>query len=163
LHFLASLPLNYSNIYAGQRVGLIGADLSFLPFSNETFDAFVSESTFHELQIGLDDALHSLMEIVRVLKSGGKLIIIDKLAADRKDLAEYQLELLERDINQELANRRLWGFHDIEDYISLFEKIGLENIRHKIFRPKSYRALTNSLDSKQMLISARSFYKSKMI
>jgi ubiquinone/menaquinone biosynthesis C-methylase UbiE len=124
----------------GQRVALIEADFSFLPFSNEIFDTFVSESTFHELQIGFGEASRSLMEIVRVLKSGGKLIIIDKLATERKDLTEYQLELLEHDVSQELANRRLWGFHDVEDYISLFENIGLENIKHKILRPKSYRA-----------------------
>ena len=53
---------------------LVVADISRLPFSDDSFDWAISVATYHHLQ-GWENQLAALIELKRVLKSGGEAFI----------------------------------------------------------------------------------------
>jgi ubiquinone/menaquinone biosynthesis C-methylase UbiE len=62
--------------YAGKfnyDVNLSVADIRYLPYQNETFDHIITVATYHHLK--RDDQLRALLELKRVLKSGGSAFI----------------------------------------------------------------------------------------
>jgi ubiquinone/menaquinone biosynthesis C-methylase UbiE len=62
--------------YAGKfnyDVNLSVADIRYLPYQNETFDHIIAVATYHHLK--RDDQLRALLELKRVLKSGGSAFI----------------------------------------------------------------------------------------
>lgn len=58
-----------------ERIELHDADLRKLPFDDDTFDCVVSSWAIHNLAAG--DRPQALSEAVRVLKPGGKMLIVD--------------------------------------------------------------------------------------
>lgn len=58
-----------------EKIELHDADLRQLPFDDDTFDCVVSSWAIHNLPAG--DRRQALNEAVRVLKPGGKMLIVD--------------------------------------------------------------------------------------
>lgn len=81
--FLASIDIDPFAISVGKRVydnflraGLLDLDIAdahSLPYRDESFDYIVSHMTMHHI----DDVEKSVSEMVRVLRRGGRIIIID--------------------------------------------------------------------------------------
>jgi len=59
-----------------ERVEVLGGDARRLPFKDATFDIVVSNFVLHELKTGAEREKMS-QEVVRVLKPGGRLALID--------------------------------------------------------------------------------------
>jgi len=59
----------------GTPVELVCTDAAILPFPDESFDFVVSILTFHHLSSGTK--IRTIQEIARVLKKGGKCLIVD--------------------------------------------------------------------------------------
>lgn len=90
------------------------ADAVDLPFSNSIFDAVICEAVFS----ALEDKEKAAKEFMRVLKSGGKLLIIDFVL--RREIAkELQSQM---SFFPCLARTKL-----LEEYIRLFERVGFQN------------------------------------
>ena len=72
----------------GEKAGVsnaeyVLAEAEHLPFADDTFDIVVSRLAFHHFA----DAKEAMREMCRVLKTGGKLVIVD-MAARQEDLRE---------------------------------------------------------------------------
>lgn len=104
-------------------------DLYNLPFPRDSFDAIVMHQVLHYLE----DGARALREAARVLRSGGRLVVVD--------FAPHQLEFL----REEHAHRRL-GFapEAVEQWL---KESGLEFERHRALVPEknSESALTVSV------------------
>jgi ArsR family transcriptional regulator len=87
------------------------ADTFRLPFPAGTNDAGFDAALFHQVLHYLDDPQAALAEAARVLKPGGRILIVD--------FAPHELEFL----RSELAHRRL-GFSD-KEVQGWFEALGL--------------------------------------
>ncbi len=119
---------------ARDRLAKIGAthcqvrlgDVFRLPLTNGAFDAVI----FHQVLHYLDDPPAALREALRVLKSGGRILIAD--------FAPHDLEFL----RTEHAHRRL-GFADREVQ-GWFQSVGL--------KPLSVEALAPSGDSQKLTV-----------
>ncbi len=88
------------------------ADTYRLPFQDGTQDAGFDAVLFHQVLHYLDDPQAAIAEAARVLKSRGRILIVD--------FAPHDLEFL----RDELAHRRL-GFSD-KEVQGWFEALGLE-------------------------------------
>lgn len=58
------------------RVTFVKADMRELPFTDETFDLVLASLALHNLE-KQEDRLKALVEMVRVLKVGGEVLIVD--------------------------------------------------------------------------------------
>jgi SAM-dependent methyltransferase len=88
-----------------ERVELHTADLTALPFADESFDLVVSNLAIHNVKsaAGRDRAID---EATRVLRSGGRLLIADLWATER-----YRARLVAkgmRDVRQRNLGWRMW-------------------------------------------------------
>lgn len=103
-------------------------DVYRLPFADGTprdgFDAVI----FHQVLHFLDDPLAAIGEAARVLRAGGRILIVD--------FAPHELEFLRSDF----AHRRL-GFSDTE-VESWFRSSGLNGIASETFAPPRHQALS---------------------
>jgi len=96
------------------KVEFLVADAVNLPFSDSMFDTIICEAVFSTLV----DKEGAAKEFRRVLRSGGKLLIIDFV--------------LRKEIKKELQNQIsflpcLARTRHLEGYISLFEQVGFQN------------------------------------
>lgn len=64
-----------------KKIQLKTANMKEMPFQNETFDLILSSFAIHNIY-QKSDRRQALLEMVRVLKAGGKLCIIDLLHSD---------------------------------------------------------------------------------
>jgi arsenite methyltransferase len=89
------------------RIELHTADMTALPFADNTFDIVVSSLAIHNIkgEAGRDQAID---EAVRVLRPGGRLVIVDIFATRR-----YVARLSERGManvtRRGLGMRQWWG------------------------------------------------------
>ncbi len=89
------------------RIELHTADMTALPFADDTFDVVVSSLAIHNIKrnAGRDRAID---EAIRVLRPGGRLLIVDIFATRR-----YHRRLIERGMNnvtrRGLGIRLWWG------------------------------------------------------
>ncbi|HEY5247603.1 MAG TPA: class I SAM-dependent methyltransferase, partial [Dermatophilaceae bacterium] len=63
------------------RVDLVTGDLRALPFDDASFDLVVSSLALHNIP-GKDDRENAVMEALRVLRPGGRLLLADALHTD---------------------------------------------------------------------------------
>ena len=86
------------------RVELRTADMTALPFENDTFDVVVSSLALHNIR-GRDGRDKAISEAVRVLRPGGRLMI-----ADIRETRKYQEQAVRLGMI-DVARRRLgWRF-----------------------------------------------------
>ena len=106
------------------------ADIYAVPLADGTADVV----TIHQVLHFLDEPLKALLEARRILKSGGKLLIVDFAPHDLEDLRTHH------------AHRRL-GISS-EQMVAWLARAGLSLARHEVLDPpwlKSRKGLTVSL------------------
>src|SRR5262249_2035059 len=88
-----------------ERVDLHTADMRQLPFSDASFDLAVSSMAIHNIQ-DLEGRKQSIDEAVRVLKPGGRLVIVDLHATQW--YGERLRELGMTNITHQTLDWRFW-------------------------------------------------------
>jgi ArsR family transcriptional regulator len=104
------------------------SDVFRMPFAGGTSDSGFDTALFHQVLHYLDDPLAAVAEAARVLKPGGRVLIVD--------FAPHDLEFL----RSELQHRRL-GFSD-KEVQGWFEALGLKPVASEIVAPHSGSKLT---------------------
>lgn len=87
------------------RVGLHTADMTAVPFENDSFDLVLSSLAIHNIH-GRENRGRAIDEAIRVLKPGGRLVI-----ADLAYTARYAAQLRERgmqDVERHAVGWRFW-------------------------------------------------------
>lgn len=85
------------------RLSFQKASASLLPFKDESFDAVISNLTFHEVR-DVKDKREAVREALRVLKKGGKFSFQDL----------FLIEIVYGNVDELLATIRSWGVSKIE-------------------------------------------------
>ena len=80
-----SEKLNRRNILCG-KAKILRAGVSKLPFESDTFDSVIAVETYYLWP----DKLHDLMEIDRVLKPRGRLMLVFEMLADDSDPEKWR-------------------------------------------------------------------------
>ena len=75
-----STKLNHKNVLCG-KAGIRQASVSELPFEGESFDLITAVETYYFWP----DKLHDLMELYRVLKRGGKVLLVFEMLKISED------------------------------------------------------------------------------
>lgn len=88
-----------------ERVELHTADMRHLPFSHGLFDLVVSSMAIHNIQ-DPEGRKQAIIEAVRVLKPGGRLVIADFHETQR--YGERLRELAMTDVTQQALGWRFW-------------------------------------------------------
>ena len=115
------------------EITLICCNFAYIPLKNSVANSIVSILTFHELVINKDKNINDItVEMHRILKKDGKVIVIDKLLYEAENLAE-KLAILTEYVYQEALKTakgiHLWGLHKPEDYINILKKTRFKNIK----------------------------------
>ena len=106
--------LNHKNVLCG-RAAISQADVSALPFEDDKFDAVIAVETYYFWP----DKLGDLKEIYRVLKRGGRLMLVFEMLRD--DRQPDRWKAVEERLGIEAVSRE-----DIEDMLF---RAGYLNIR----------------------------------
>ena len=106
--------LNHKNVLCG-KVKLQKATVSALPFDSEKFDLVTAVETYYFWP----DKLNDLREIWRVLKPGGKIMLVFEMLKDKNDPEKWSK--VEERLNIEAVSR--------EDIDAMLERAGFLSIR----------------------------------
>lgn len=106
--------LNHKNVLCG-KVKLQKATVSALPFDSDKFDLVTAVETYYFWP----DKLNDLREIWRVLKPGGKIMLVFEMLKDKNDPERWSK--VEERLNIEAVSR--------EDIDAMLERAGYLNIR----------------------------------
>lgn len=111
------------------RIPLARLDMRALPYKDSSFDAVMFIAAVHHLE-SEEDRILSLMEVARVLKQGGK-VLVSAWRADAERFREYFRENKSRDVNVFWDNRHPRFYHLFLDgeLSGLTEKAGLKVVR----------------------------------
>ncbi len=82
----------------GSAVSFVKADAAETPFKDESFDAIFSVFLFHELP--MDQRIRVLHEAYRVLKPGGRLVIVDSIQRDDLPQLNWGIERFPKDFHE---------------------------------------------------------------
>jgi ubiquinone/menaquinone biosynthesis C-methylase UbiE len=117
------MDISKQALYLGRRVlenrhietvSLLIGDCENIPFSEDTFDAVVSNATFNLLM----DKKKGISEIERVLKSGGLIVMGDCITKEKKCV---------NDQDKKLWSQCVAGAPTKEEILNLAQKVGLKN------------------------------------
>ena len=106
--------LNHKSVLCG-KVKLQKATVSALPFDSEKFDLVTAVETYYFWP----DKLNDLREIWRVLKPGGRIMLVFEMLKDKNDPEKWSK--VEERLNIEAVSR--------EDIDAMLERAGYLNIR----------------------------------
>ncbi len=106
--------LNHKNVLCG-KVKLQKATVSALPFDSEKFDLVTAVETYYFWP----DKLNDLREIWRVLKPGGRIMLVFEMLKDKNDPEKWSK--VEERLNIEAVSR--------EDIDAMLERAGFLSIR----------------------------------
>lgn len=106
--------LNHKNVICGKAV-FSQASVSVIPFDEDKFDYVVAVETYYFWP----DKLSDLMEIFRVLKPGGKLLLVFEMMKDKDEPEKWSK--VEDKLNIEAVTRE-----EIED---ILWRAGYQNVR----------------------------------
>jgi arsenite methyltransferase len=88
-----------------ERVDVETADMTRLPFADASFDVVVSSLAIHNIR-GAERRRSAILEAARVLRPGGRLVIVDLLFTRR--YAEWLCRLGLEKVHRRDAGRRMW-------------------------------------------------------
>ena len=108
-----SLKRNMENVKSG-KVNVVEASVEKLPFDSDTFDKIITVESFYFWP----DPQENLKEVYRVLKEGGKFLIVADINGDA-DLDEKDIEGIRK---YDLFNPTL------EQFRELLENAGFKNV-----------------------------------
>ena len=102
---LAVTEANAEREGVAERVALHTADMRHLPFNDDLFDLVVSSMAIHNIP-DAEGRLQAINEAVRVLKPGGRLVIVDFRATSQygKRLGELRMS----DVTHQTLGWRFW-------------------------------------------------------
>lgn len=109
-----SKKLNQNNILCGKAI-ILQASVSSLPFDDDKFDAVTAIETYYFWQ----DKLNDLKEIYRVLKSGGKLMLVFEMLKTAEEPDKW--EKVEKSLGIEAVTK--------EGITEIMLRAGYQNIR----------------------------------
>lgn len=122
--------LNNTRHYLDQaepNIFYVIADAESLPFLNHTFDATVCRIAPHHFPH--PDIF--VQETARVLKPGGKFLLIDNIAPERKELDEFVNRL------EKLRDTSHVRSYSVTEWTTWFQKAGLRKVKEE-FRKKKF-------------------------
>ena len=111
--------------YSEQRLHLVCGSIACLPLRESSIDTAISILVLHELAGGREEVENTVKEAKRILRAGGKLIIVDKYLYKPEDPAEalsLMIEDLYHEALREAKGVKLWGLHKPEDYLDIVKK-----------------------------------------
>ena len=127
--------------FADKQISWQACDANMLPFDDDTFESV----TFGYLLRNVDDALHVLQEVHRVLRPGGKVVCLDTTPPAKNLLYpfvriyfRYGIPILGRFIaDDKAAYAYLTGstmnFYNAEQLALLFSEARFQNVGYKKF------------------------------
>lgn len=102
----------------GRKVDLEVADAQFLPFPNGAFDTVVTTFVF----CSVPDPIKGLCEARRVLKPGGRIVMLEHVLSERPLLRRLMQWL-------DPVTHRLWGAHINRDTVANVRRAGFVILR----------------------------------
>ncbi len=139
--FSINMLLEAKKRFADQQINWQACDANCLPYKDESFESV----TFGYLLRNVDDSLHVLQEIHRVLKPGGRVVCLDTTPPAKNILYpfirfyfRFGIPLLGRMIaSDEAAYSYLTGstmdFHEAGALAGIFTAAGFEAVDYKKF------------------------------
>ncbi|MDF2504548.1 MULTISPECIES: class I SAM-dependent methyltransferase [Clostridium] len=106
------------------KVEILNASVEKLPFENEKFDMVSAVETMYFWP----DIVNNLIEIKRVLKPSGKIIVINEIYADEKF----------KERNDEFIKIGNMEVHTPKEFEELFKKAGYKNIKIDVKEDKNW-------------------------
>ncbi len=124
--------LTQTSILASQR-GLANvvrclADAQSLPLRSEVFDIVSCRSVLHHVP----DVGRAILEMGRILRKGGKLLISDMIGLEDTAASDY-VDIIER-----LRDPSHMKCHNIEEYLRFFEAAGCKITKMNVTSRRSY-------------------------
>lgn len=113
------------NQYREQKLHLVCGSITYLPLRESSIDTAISILVLHELAGGKEEVEKVVKEAKRILKAGGKLIIVDKYLYKPKDPAEALsliIEDLYHEALREVKGIKVWGLQKPEEYLNIVKK-----------------------------------------
>ncbi|GEM_PF-1680184 len=114
------------------RLEILNTDSQDIPLPDGAAELVISRVALHDFVSDDGDVRIALSDCVRVLMSGGKFVVYDKIIDGFGDPELESAEGRMERANVEFAaleGKRCWGLHRLEDYVSLLGGLGLSGIR----------------------------------
>ena len=122
----------FLNICRTKGLDVIESDMTKIPLSDNIFDHIICIASFHHLS-SLDNRIQSLLEIKRLVKFGGKILLsvwsIKQPLKTRRIFREYGDTIVKYNKFGEIYDRYYYIFN-IDEIKNLFNIVGLSIIKH---------------------------------
>lgn len=122
----------FLNICKNRGLNVVECDMTKIPFSNNIFDHIICIASFHHLS-SLDNRIQSLLEIKRLIKSGGKILLsvwsIKQPLKTRRIFRNYGDTIVKYNKFGDIYERYYYIFN-LDEIKKLFNTVGLLLIKH---------------------------------
>ncbi len=118
------------------RLEVFASDSTNLPLDDDSVGLVITRVALHDYVSEEGDVTDALKDSIRVLAPGGMFLVYDKITDGYEDCEKETAEGRMECINKEIAaieGKKCWGLHPSEDYVNLFEELGLKNVDWRIF------------------------------